>query len=627
MTRRPVRACACQLVLLSSIALVHAAPARVDPLEQVSEPSPFLTCTADGIGSQGGFVQLGAEVEPWVDVNPADPLHIVAAWQQDRWSNGGARGLRVGVSFDGGMSWENVTVPGLTLCSDGPWLRASDPWLSFSPNGDLHFIALVFDRDAFQSNAMLASKSTDGGLTWSDPVVLRRDIRPRFNDKQSITADPTDSNLVYAAWDRVNTAIGGGPALFVRSTDGGTTWEPAKVIHDPGTNGQTIGHQVVVMPGGEVVDFFTEIRSSGRFIDSISLASKTSLDRGMTWSPAIGSAVHFEYEPSSVIEPETGLPLRDGGLLFDVAVDRRNGNLYVVWQEAAPALFGRPVVNLSISRDGGNDWTPPVAIAKTPLNANLFLNQSFLPSVHVNDRGVVAVSYFDFRFNGAEPGSLADYWLAACYSDVADCTNPERWIEEVRLTEISLDILKAPFAGGLFLGDYMGLASAGEEFVAVFSQPHALDRASAFSRRVAFERPEAAEPEGLGWWKHQVRAAAEGRGRAEVSGADLEGSLADIRAVHDIFDGVAGLEGLLATLQPANGGSAVDRARMHLMALVLNIVSGRLTPFTEVRTGLEAGEAAGWIIEIAEDPASTLEELEAAKELAEAINEGPIPLD
>ena len=42
------------------------------------------------------------EVEPWVDVNPTNPDNIVATWQQDRWSDGGSRGLVAGVSTNGG---------------------------------------------------------------------------------------------------------------------------------------------------------------------------------------------------------------------------------------------------------------------------------------------------------------------------------------------------------------------------------------------------------------------------------------------------------------------------------------------------------------------------------------------
>ena len=79
-----------------------------------------------------------------------------------------------------------------------------------------------------------------------------------FNDKNSITADPTDARYVYAVWDRLALA-GGGPAMMARTTDGGVTWEAATVIYDPGVRSQTIGNQIVVLPNGTLVNVFTQI--------------------------------------------------------------------------------------------------------------------------------------------------------------------------------------------------------------------------------------------------------------------------------------------------------------------------------------------------------------------------------
>ncbi len=71
------------------------------PLRQVSGLSPFEDCEADKGISFGGVNFLNSAVEPWVVVNPTDHDNIVGFWQQDRWSNSGARGNVLGVSFDG----------------------------------------------------------------------------------------------------------------------------------------------------------------------------------------------------------------------------------------------------------------------------------------------------------------------------------------------------------------------------------------------------------------------------------------------------------------------------------------------------------------------------------------------
>src|SRR5688572_12399659 len=180
-------------------------------LVRVSVTSPFAGSNCGLAGQTGGNV-LNSEVEPFVDVNPANRDNIIGAWQQDRWSNGASRGNIVGASLDNGSSWRIVSRTKNSLCTGGTaangggYERATDPWITISPNGDAYLMSLSFDDapdTAFGSNpdAMLVSKSTDGGLTWSAPVMLIRDNNPRrFNDKNSMTADPNDSSFVYAVW-------------------------------------------------------------------------------------------------------------------------------------------------------------------------------------------------------------------------------------------------------------------------------------------------------------------------------------------------------------------------------------------------------------------------------------------
>ena len=66
-----------------------------------------------------GTLYRNAEVEPWVSSNPADRRNLIAVWQQDRWSNGGAQGLLTGVSFDRGDSWRRPTPPPFSRCAGG----------------------------------------------------------------------------------------------------------------------------------------------------------------------------------------------------------------------------------------------------------------------------------------------------------------------------------------------------------------------------------------------------------------------------------------------------------------------------------------------------------------------------
>src|SRR5207253_9592752 len=135
----------------------------------------------------------------------------------------GSRGLVTGVSHDAGQTWKQTFAhfsrcAGGTAANNGNYERASDPWVTISPNGVAHQISLSFDFVDDPNQAILVSRSTDAGDRWSEPIPLIADTDPTVvDDKQSITADPHDSRFVYAVWARLvstdpsQRAIGRGP--------------------------------------------------------------------------------------------------------------------------------------------------------------------------------------------------------------------------------------------------------------------------------------------------------------------------------------------------------------------------------------------------------------------------------
>jgi hypothetical protein len=171
------------LFTAAAIALIlavpaSAGPATVAPLVQASGPSPFAACTVGGPGT----LYTNAEVEPFVAVNPANPSNVIGVFQQDRWSNGGAHGLVTEASLDGGATWTTSfphfsTCAGGTAANGGDYDRSSDPWVSIGPDGRAYQISLSVNS-AQTVSAVLASTSTDGGLTWSEPATIKRDDSP-----------------------------------------------------------------------------------------------------------------------------------------------------------------------------------------------------------------------------------------------------------------------------------------------------------------------------------------------------------------------------------------------------------------------------------------------------------------
>jgi hypothetical protein len=504
---------AAMVALIVAAGLSAASFGPPGPLVLVSGASPF-TATCDNYAAQTGNVFLGSEVEPWIDVNPTNTSNMIGVWQQDRWSNGGSRGLVAGVTLNGGTNWTIVNGLKTSLCTGGTaanggdYQRATDPWVTFGPSGIAYQLSLSFNdaQPPFTTvdfdHALLASRSTDGGLTWSDPVRVIRDTAPTvFNDKQSITADPTNANYVYAVWDRLvfpgserasvvasfRTSSFSGPAWFARSVNSGVSWEPARQIFDPGQRDQTIGNQIVVRPTGELIDIFTEFNNEnakkrrGGFIRVL-----RSADHGATWS---GPYDVGRLGTIGIVDPESGDPVRTGDIIPDIAVDATtgttSGRLYAVWQDASLNAGGADAIAFSQSLDGGLTWSsPPVKVNQTPTGIPIGNQQAFTPSVDVSADGTIAVTYYDFRFNTPATPLLTDYFVVHCHpTSPTACLSATGWTDEQRLTNASFDMRQAPFAGGFFVGDYAGLANAGTTFGAFFSQPHDADPASVFFRR------------------------------------------------------------------------------------------------------------------------------------------------
>jgi hypothetical protein len=478
------------LVLLSGAARASAVPVSSLTVD------PFAGCTADFVEFQPGTLYPNSEVEPFVAVNPADERNVVAVWQQDRWSNAGSRGNITAASFDSGVSWTVVTDTKSSFCTGGSeanggaMFRSSDPWLTFGPDGNAYLISVGIPY--FDQSAILVNRSSNGGRSWSDPTPLASEANNAFNDKPSITADPNDARLVYAVWTReelpdehaappaeVHGSGFRGPMWFSRSLDGGRSWEPARAIYDPGEQNEAFAEQIAVLPDdgrfhGELVALFDldYTHSNAGMARGHHVAVIRSGDKGATWSSEnrISRAL-----PVPVVDPVTGDPVRPGLFYPDVAVDRSSGTLYAAWHDARFSDGRYGDIALSLSTDGGFTWTTPVRVNRTPATEEIANRQAFTPSVEVAADGSVAVGYYDFRYNGRDADASqpleTDRFLARCDHPAASA--PDRctgdWTE-TRLTPSSFDLRMAPNARGRFLGDFVGLASAGTSFLSLFAQ-------------------------------------------------------------------------------------------------------------------------------------------------------------
>jgi hypothetical protein len=452
-------------VVLSALLTATSAAAGTpgSSVHRVSRGDPFASCTLGGDAT--GVNYPGAEVEPNVAVDPGHPGRVIGVFQQDRWSDGGARGLSAVYSANG-RDFAETTLP-FSACAPGGlplYSRASDPWVSFGPDGTAYATGLGVDPGR-NATGVMAATSYDGGRTWKHATDLIDDPSAEFgDDKNSVTADPARAGTAYVVWDRLDFGPGGngskftGPAMLAVTHDSGRTWSQPQVMVNTAANQQTIGNIIVGDPRtGRLYDFFDLITYTSPAATTVASADEAvvvSDNGGRTWSTPVTAAP--DTSAAADTDPNNGAGLRTGGGLPSVAIDPRTGELYLAVEGTDFTAGAYDQVQLIHSTDGGRTWSRPVRVNGAPRAL------AFTPAVAVNSAGVVAVSYYDIRT--LQPGNTTTLptstWLA---------TSPrggEHFTE--RRIAAPFDLLSAPSAGGYFVGDYEGLSASGAAFRSLF---------------------------------------------------------------------------------------------------------------------------------------------------------------
>jgi hypothetical protein len=504
----PVVIAAAALVLLSSTAGLSNNSDRAAGV--ASQGDPYAGCLVTGANTLTSIavVNPDTELEPWVAANPVNGRNLIGTYQQDRWNDGGAKGLVAAFSTNSGRSWTPVPLP-FSECA-APFYhgnvlhyeRASDPWDSIGPDGIAYAITLSFSNN--NDNAIGAARSTDGGRTWTHQQTILADSGSDpaipFNDKESVTADPTRPGTAYAVWDRsflapctagprtksataptatsrinkerpnssTSANRAGAPAAaqpvaqcffqptyFSRTTDGGIHWETPRVIVPTAANEATLGNVVVVNhQTGALYDFFTYFDNSG-----VNVELAISTDHGGTWSDR---QLVSNEDSVSVFDPRNHFLTVRAGDIVAPAIDPKSGQLYVAWEDARfnNEQNDQAVISTSATGTTGS-WSAPSLISPAGDPA------AFNPTIDVNQAGQVGATFYDLRnLTASTPASIlpTDTWFRRTDGPGV------AFGHEQHLGRFN--ILMAPVAiGGFFVGDYEGLvAQADNSFLAFFSQ-------------------------------------------------------------------------------------------------------------------------------------------------------------
>lgn len=411
-------------------------PAVVQELPEAARQAAWTRVSRDILAPDNGPGQPETQTEPFLAIDPGRETRLLAGYQEGRFATGGARALTYAWSRNGGRTWTEGLVPGLSHASGGPFQRASDPWVAFGPGGRAYYCSLLFNETG-PENGIYVSASSDGGRNWGPPVPVHQGDANNFDDKQAMIVDTyADSpyrGRIYVGWDTV-----GDNYQILRmswSADGGASFSPAIDVQSTGMN---IGVLPLVAPGGVVHAIWAHLDNGQA---PIVLQASRSEDGGATWSPPVQIA---QMQPAQVRYQ------RAGEILPAAAVDPRTGRLYVVWMDGRFS-GGVPQVVLSRSNDGGRTWSAPQRVSDGPSDA-----PSYTPSVAVSGEGRVGVSYYSLRNDPARLFQV-DLYLATSRNGVDFGASR-------RVSPSSWDVRFAAVAQDFFLGDYMGMVAGRKLF-------------------------------------------------------------------------------------------------------------------------------------------------------------------
>jgi len=374
--------------------------------------------------------QHATEVEPHLFSNGTT---MVAAFQVGRIAPGGSTDIGWATSTDGGTTWTHGTLPGLTKGEgSGPYDAASDPAVAYDAKHGVWMIASLPLSATLQVPAVAVSRSTDGGLTWQNPVSV--DSTAPSSDKNWIVCDswPTSPHYgnCYMEWDDPSNSD---QILMSTSSDGGLTWAGAKPTAN---SARGIGGQPLVQPSGNVIVP----------IETDTMASFMSTDGGATWTAPVSISNIQSHADAGGIR---------SGPLPSAAIDGA-GTVWVVWEDCRfRASCSTNDLVYSTSADGAT-WS---AVTRIPIDDVTSALDHFIPGIGIDPQtsgasAHVAVHYYYYSQSSCNASSCQ---LFVGY--ISSANGGSTWNAPTTLTANPMFLTWLPNSqNGLMVGDYIATA-------------------------------------------------------------------------------------------------------------------------------------------------------------------------
>jgi hypothetical protein len=319
------------------------------------------------VDSNGQNITGDAANEPSICVDPTNLSRMAIGWRQFDSVLSNFRQAGYGYTTNGGTSW---TFPGKLENN----VFRSDPVLVGDASGNFFYLSLLqtFFDDIW--------RSITGGQSWTR-------IGPATGgDKQWFTIDNTSSSghgFQYQSWSTAGNNYGG--RQFSRSTNGGVTWmNPIFIPNSP------IWGTLDVDTNGNL--FIGGVNADTNQIWCIRSSSAKNSAVTPTFDQATAVNLGGDIVASDSINPE-GL----AGQIY-VAVDRSgtstNNNVYMLASVQPTGFFTGTDVMFVRSTDGGRTFSSPIRVNDDPVNHNKW---HWLAALSVAPNGRLDVVWLDTR--------------------------------------------------------------------------------------------------------------------------------------------------------------------------------------------------------------------------------------
>jgi hypothetical protein len=346
---------------------------------------------------------ISAHNSPSLVSNPRNRANLVIANKIDspRFS------CALHVSFDGGVQWSQTPIP--VPAGEEPKCYAPDA--VFAADGTLHMSFVTLKGRGNVPNAVWLVSSRDGGRTLSDPER----VRGRLKFQVRLAADPAAPRRLYMTWlDAPHVGLfkftrTGNPIRASRSDDGGATWSAPVGVNSP-SRVRAVAPSPAVGPGGQLYVLYLDLgddrldyegghggRGGEPYSGRWKLVLAGSEDRGETWGESV---VEQQLVPSErFIAFTPPFP--------SLAVDRRAGTVYAGFHDSRR---GDPDAYVWKLRRGSDTWSRAKRVNDTPSSND---SSQLLPKLSVAPDGRLDVAYLDRRADPAD--RMTEVSLQASY--------------------------------------------------------------------------------------------------------------------------------------------------------------------------------------------------------------------